>query len=231
MCGLSIESSGRGLLGCHAASADVADGASDPNFPDCGVTPKARTVHAARAFLHFPVSMHCRSAYSSPRGVEQLAARRAHNPKVAGSSPAPATKFESPLGSCRAGFLFLCLWRDCQKSRIIPAQRASIGVSVHTNDNWCMAWLSFVWFARVGAATKKCPYDMHKFVDSIRHDPLGEGMLVCRRKLSDVANVVRRHRGDASDVDLSVAYGVGAEGTPGRPAEGFDALNLQTVAT
>ena len=28
---------------------------------------------------------------SDGRGVEQLAARRAHNPKVAGSSPAPAT--------------------------------------------------------------------------------------------------------------------------------------------
>ena len=27
------------------------------------------------------------------RGVEQLVARRAHNPKVVGSSPAPATKF------------------------------------------------------------------------------------------------------------------------------------------
>jgi hypothetical protein len=26
------------------------------------------------------------------RGVEQLAARRAHNPKVVGSSPTPATK-------------------------------------------------------------------------------------------------------------------------------------------
>ena len=26
------------------------------------------------------------------RGVEQLVARRAHNPKVVGSSPAPATK-------------------------------------------------------------------------------------------------------------------------------------------
>ena len=26
------------------------------------------------------------------RGVEQLAARRAHNPKVVGSSPSPATK-------------------------------------------------------------------------------------------------------------------------------------------
>ena len=35
-----------------------------------------------------------RIPYGSPyyyRGVEQLAARRAHNPKVAGSSPAPAT--------------------------------------------------------------------------------------------------------------------------------------------
>ena len=29
---------------------------------------------------------------SDGRGMEQLAARRAHNPKVAGSSPAPATK-------------------------------------------------------------------------------------------------------------------------------------------
>ena len=29
------------------------------------------------------------------RGVEQLVARRAHNPKVVGSSPAPATKYES----------------------------------------------------------------------------------------------------------------------------------------
>ena len=28
----------------------------------------------------------------SYRGVEQLVARRAHNPKVVGSSPAPATK-------------------------------------------------------------------------------------------------------------------------------------------
>ena len=42
-----------------------------------------------------------RSALSSPsrlremhRGVEQLVARRAHNPKVAGSSPATATQIE-----------------------------------------------------------------------------------------------------------------------------------------
>ena len=31
------------------------------------------------------------------RGVEQLAARRAHNPKVAGSSPAPATKISEAV--------------------------------------------------------------------------------------------------------------------------------------
>ena len=29
------------------------------------------------------------------RGIEQLAARRAHNPEVAGSSPAPATSFKA----------------------------------------------------------------------------------------------------------------------------------------
>jgi hypothetical protein len=31
------------------------------------------------------------------RGVEQLVARRAHNPKVVGSSPAPATKDKKSL--------------------------------------------------------------------------------------------------------------------------------------
>ncbi|WP_286962732.1 hypothetical protein, partial [Cupriavidus sp. UBA2534] len=159
------------------------------------------------------------------------AARRAHNPKVAGSSPAPATRFESPLGSCRAGFMFLCFWHDCQKSRIISTQHDGIGVSVHTNEDRCMAWLSFVWFARVGAAAKKSRHDMHKLVDSIRSDSLGEGVLARRRELSDVAGVVRRLRSGASDVALSEAVGVGAEGTPGRPADGFDVLNLRMVPT
>ena len=49
------------------------------------------------------------------RGVEQLVARRAHNPKVAGSSPAPATRAslkaeEKERGQHQAGpFLFLGL--------------------------------------------------------------------------------------------------------------------------
>jgi hypothetical protein len=32
------------------------------------------------------------SGFKIHRGMEQLVARRAHNPKVVGSSPAPATK-------------------------------------------------------------------------------------------------------------------------------------------
>ena len=34
----------------------------------------------------------CSLSFLSYRGVEQLVARRAHNPKVVGSSPSPATK-------------------------------------------------------------------------------------------------------------------------------------------
>ena len=91
--------------------------------------------------------------------------------------------------------------------------------------------MSFVWFARVGAAAKKSRHDMHKLVDSIRSDSLGEGVLARRRELSDVAGVVRRLRSGASDVALSEAVGVGAEGTPGRPADGFDVLNLRMAPT
>ena len=39
------------------------------------------------------------------RGVEQLVARRAHNPEVVGSSPAPAT-IKTPLSSRKAVFFF-----------------------------------------------------------------------------------------------------------------------------
>jgi hypothetical protein len=42
-----------------------------------------------------PLDLHCLVSYIkylNDRGVEQLVARRAHNPKVAGSSPVPATK-------------------------------------------------------------------------------------------------------------------------------------------
>jgi hypothetical protein len=37
--------------------------------------------------------------------MEQLVARRAHNPKVVGSSPAPATsKVKNPVSKSEAGF-------------------------------------------------------------------------------------------------------------------------------
>jgi hypothetical protein len=39
------------------------------------------------------------------RRVEQLVARRAHNPKVAGSSPAPASRKKPLIFSDKAAFL------------------------------------------------------------------------------------------------------------------------------
>ena len=47
-------------------------------------------VKASRGFE----SLFLRHIYQKHRGVEQLVARRAHNPKVAGSSPVPATNKE-----------------------------------------------------------------------------------------------------------------------------------------
>ena len=49
------------------------------------------------------------------RGVEQLEARRAHNPKVAGSSPAPATKNEAP-GLVPGVFIFIGMSRKLNTS-------------------------------------------------------------------------------------------------------------------
>jgi hypothetical protein len=46
-----------------------------------------------------------RRIFASYRGVEQLVARWAHNPKVAGSSPVPATQIKGPLIGV---FLFSC---------------------------------------------------------------------------------------------------------------------------
>ena len=42
------------------------------------------------------------------RGVEQMVARRAHNPEVAGSSPVPATKNESSPMDCFFVFGTMC---------------------------------------------------------------------------------------------------------------------------
>ncbi len=41
---------------------------------------------------YFEISLHSYTFAIQYRGVEQLVARRAHNPKVTGSSPVPATK-------------------------------------------------------------------------------------------------------------------------------------------
>ena len=52
------------------------------------------------------IALNRNGVYLSPyRGVEQLVARRAHNPKVVGSSPAPATN-TNPLPLEGKGFSF-----------------------------------------------------------------------------------------------------------------------------
>ena len=54
--------------------------------------------------LHGKIIKHLRSA-PEYRGVEQLAARRAHNPEVVGSSPASATIKSPEIVSFRDFFL------------------------------------------------------------------------------------------------------------------------------
>ena len=56
------------------------------------------------------------------RGVEQLAARRAHNPEVGGSSPPPAT-----IEEIRKGFLFFC---SCaRREALMLFMLASVGTA------------------------------------------------------------------------------------------------------
>jgi hypothetical protein len=58
------------------------------------------------------------SGPSEYRGVEQLAARRAHNPEVAGSSPASATKSVTVVDTISTTVIFYlfpfwgCFWKE-----------------------------------------------------------------------------------------------------------------------
>ena len=66
------------------------------------------------------------------RGIEQLVARRAHNPEVGGSSPPPAT-IEKP-SDCKAlrprslGFLFALIGQKRDFSGIVPLICCSVGI-------------------------------------------------------------------------------------------------------
>ena len=51
------------------------------------------------------------------RGVEQLVARRAHNPEAGGSSPSPATKIDNWLFYSRLFFVFLAICSRIAQSR------------------------------------------------------------------------------------------------------------------
>ena len=69
----------------------------------------SRSLREPKPCVHLPSAvrkvMTCSQQQRNPhRGVEQLVARRAHNPKVAGSSPVPATS--SPMHESASGFSF-----------------------------------------------------------------------------------------------------------------------------
>ena len=53
------------------------------------------------------------------RGVEQLVARRAHNPEVVGSNPASATKYETPVTINSQGFFDALIFCIISKGRRI----------------------------------------------------------------------------------------------------------------
>ena len=76
-----------------------------------GGTGRRTGLKILRSFKIVPVRFRSSAPYKH-RGVEQLAARRAHNPKVVGSSPAPAT---NKIGkSC-------CTHHNYNKSILLPA--------------------------------------------------------------------------------------------------------------
>ena len=59
--------------------------------PGCAQGPEKPSCKVKPFYLVFPLSS-ILSLLHNRRGVEQLAARWAHNPKVVGSSPTPANK-------------------------------------------------------------------------------------------------------------------------------------------
>ena len=65
-----------------------------------------------------PVPVRPRSPAPRFRGVEQLVARRAHNPEVAGSNPVPATKSVTVVDTISATVIFYlfpfwgCIWHE-----------------------------------------------------------------------------------------------------------------------
>ena len=82
----------------------------------------------AKSFCFSPLDFSCRLCYSNQapnegglkvyRGVEQLVARRAHNPEVVGSNPSPATIQSSDFVMKSDDFLYLWLFLRSKCSKI-----------------------------------------------------------------------------------------------------------------
>ena len=89
------------------------------------------------------------------RGVEQLVARRAHNPEVVGSSPAPATTagqivlvgfFYCPIkmfGNNRANIKSAqceyIAWHNCHAELVSASPQNEQDSDLHRNDNYALS--------------------------------------------------------------------------------------------
>jgi hypothetical protein len=73
--------------------------------------------------------------------VEQLAARRAHNPKVAGSSPAPATKQIKMELWCR-GLTCLPVTQEIAGSNPVSSATCGASVAQQVEQLTCNQWVA-----------------------------------------------------------------------------------------
>ena len=97
---LSKHSKSRRDWSCYAGVAELAD---------------ARDLKS-RGNIPVPVRPRSPAPY---RGVEQLVARRAHNPEVAGSNPVPATiTLSESMGSDRVSLIFATFYGISERSRL-----------------------------------------------------------------------------------------------------------------
>ena len=80
------------------------------------------------------------------RGVEQLAARRAHNPEVAGSNPAPATKSTEREASLRSLFFLTAAIHRRTVGQLSPAARSASNPAPATDQTGREAMLLFLFF-------------------------------------------------------------------------------------
>ena len=101
------------------------------NRPGCQMLKRSgkkseKGVDNGAAVCYYNLALREQSQY---RGVEQLVARRAHNPEVVGSSPSPATKSVTVVDTISTTVIFYlfsfwgCFWKETGDISNIPSHK------------------------------------------------------------------------------------------------------------